>query len=142
MMEVVTQVVAGAFLFAGAFFLIVGAIGMNRMPDLFTRMHAASVGDTLGVGLMLIGMVILGGFSLVTVKLLFLLAFLFFMGPVASHALAAAALKAGVKPILAGKPAAAGQAAGRKPRKNTEARAAQAGGGQPGSRRAARSSSC
>lgn len=131
MMEVVTQVVAGAFLFAGAFFLIVGAIGMNRMPDLFTRMHAASVGDTLGVGLMLIGMVILGGFSLVTVKLLFLLAFLFFMGPVASHALAAAALKAGVKPILAGKPAAAGKAEGRKPRKKTEARATKSGGGKP-----------
>jgi multicomponent Na+:H+ antiporter subunit G len=104
-MMLFVQILAGCFLFAGAFFLIAGAIGMNRMPDLFTRMHAASVGDTLGVSLMLVGMVILGGFTLVTVKLLFLLAFLLFMGPVASHALAAAALKAGVKPQLAGKPA-------------------------------------
>jgi multicomponent Na+:H+ antiporter subunit G len=104
MTALLVQILAGCFLFAGAFFLIAGAIGMNRMPDLFTRMHAASVGDTLGVSLMLVGMVILGGFTLVTVKLVFLLAFLLFMGPVASHALAAAALKAGVKPLLAGKP--------------------------------------
>jgi len=104
MMALLVHILAGCFLFAGAFFLLAGAIGMNRMPDLFTRMHAASVGDTLGVGLMLVGMAILGGFTLVMVKLLFLLAFLLFVGPVASHALAAAALKAGVKPVLAGKP--------------------------------------
>ncbi|WP_210162821.1 monovalent cation/H(+) antiporter subunit G [Kaistia adipata] len=131
MMDIVPQIVAGAFLFAGAFFLLAGAIGMNRMPDLFTRMHAASVGDTLGVSLMLIGMVVLGGFTLVTVKLLFLLAFLLFMGPVASHALAAAALKAGVKPILAGKQAGGGKAEGHKPRKKSAARAATSGGGKP-----------
>lgn len=101
MIDLLREIVAGLFLFAGAFFLIAGAIGMNRMPDLFTRMHAASVGDTLGVSLMLIGMVFLAGFTLVTVKLFFLLAFLLFMGPVASHALAAAALQAGVKPLLA-----------------------------------------
>ncbi|MCX5576806.1 monovalent cation/H(+) antiporter subunit G [Kaistia terrae] len=101
MIDLVREIAAGLFLFAGAFFLLAGAIGMNRMPDLFTRMHAASVGDTLGVSLMLIGMVFLAGFTLVTVKLVFLLAFLLFMGPVASHALAAAALQAGVKPLLA-----------------------------------------
>ncbi|HEV7283233.1 MAG TPA: monovalent cation/H(+) antiporter subunit G [Kaistia sp.] len=102
MIDLARDILAGLFLFAGAFFLIAGAIGMNRMPDLFTRMHAASVGDTLGVSLMLIGMVFLAGFTLVTLKLVFLLGFLLFMGPVASHALAAAALQAGVKPLLAG----------------------------------------
>lgn len=101
MIDLLRDILAGAFLFAGAFFLLAGAIGLNRMPDLFTRMHAASVGDTLGVSLMLIGMVFLAGFTLVTVKLIFLMAFLLFMGPVASHALAAAALQAGVKPLLA-----------------------------------------
>ena len=131
-MEIVIQIAAGTFLFAGAFFLVAGAIGMNRMPDLFTRMHAASVGDTLGVSLMLVGMVILGGFTLVTVKLLFLLAFLLFMGPVASHALAAAALKAGVKPVLAGKPAVGGKAEGRKPRgKKGGAPTTRRSGGKP-----------
>lgn len=103
MIDLLREILAGLFLFAGAFFLLAGAIGMNRMPDLFTRMHAASVADTLGVSLMLIGMVFLAGFTLVTVKLVFLLAFLLFMGPVASHALAAAALQAGVKPLLADK---------------------------------------
>ncbi|WEK52531.1 MAG: monovalent cation/H(+) antiporter subunit G [Candidatus Kaistia colombiensis] len=101
MIDLLRDIVAGLFLFAGAFFLLAGAIGMNRMPDLFTRMHAASVADTLGVSLMLVGMVFLAGFTLVTVKLVFLMAFLLFMGPVASHALAAAALQAGVKPVLA-----------------------------------------
>jgi multicomponent Na+:H+ antiporter subunit G len=101
MIDLFRDILAGAFLFSGAFFLLAGAIGMNRMPDLFTRMHAASVGDTLGVSLMLVGMVFLAGFTLVAIKLVFLLAFLLFMGPVASHALAAAALQAGVKPLLA-----------------------------------------
>lgn len=121
MLDLLRDVAAGLFLFAGVFFLIAGAIGMNRMPDLFTRMHAASVADTLGVSLMLIGMVILAGFTLVTVKLVLLMAFLLYMGPVASHALAAAALQAGVKPVLAsdGKrpaPAAAPKKAGGKPK--------------------------
>jgi len=118
MIDLLREIVAGLFLFAGAFFLLAGAIGMNRMPDLFTRMHAASVADTLGVSLMLIGMVFLAGFTLVTVKLVFLLAFLLFMGPVASHALAAAALQAGVKPVLAedgeAKPKPAAKASARK----------------------------
>lgn len=116
MIDLLREIAAGLFLFAGAFFLLAGAIGMNRMPDLFTRMHAASVADTLGVSLMLIGMVFLAGFTLVTVKLVFLLAFLLFMGPVASHALAAAALQAGVKPVLAedGEPKPVAKASARK----------------------------
>ena len=81
----------------GSVFMVIGALGVVRMPDVFTRLHAASVSDTFGVGLILIGLILVGGLTLVSVKLAFLLAFLFLTGPVATHAVARAALDAGVK---------------------------------------------
>jgi multicomponent Na+:H+ antiporter subunit G len=95
----------------GGIFLVIGAVGLNRMPDVFTRMHATSVSDTFGAGLMLVGMMVQGGFSLVTIKLLFLLLFLWFTGPVATHALARAALLAGCKPAVVDESSADGEAA-------------------------------
>ena len=92
----------------GGLLFLIGAIGFLRMPDVFTRMHAASVAETAGAGLMLIGMMVMAGLSLVTAKLALLLAFLWFSGPVATHAIARAALQAGVKPHL-GETAGAGQ---------------------------------
>jgi len=101
MSELFAQYVGGAFLAAGSFFLLVGALGIMRMPDLFTRMHAASVGEALGGGMLLVGMMIHAGFSLISFKLLVLLGVIFFFGPVATHALARAARYAGVEPQLA-----------------------------------------
>ena len=89
------------FIALGSFFLLVGALGLLRMPDIFTRMHAASVSDTLGAGFLLLGLMIQAGLTLVTLKLVFILGLLFMTGPVAAHALAQAALHAGAKPILA-----------------------------------------
>jgi multicomponent Na+:H+ antiporter subunit G len=91
---------SGAMILAGSIFVVIGAIGLVRMPDLYTRMHAASVTDTLGAGLLLGGLMLQAGLSLVTLKLALLLALFFFMGPVASHALAQAALHEGVEPLL------------------------------------------
>ncbi len=85
---------------AGSFFIVVGALGVLRLPDVFTRMHAASVIETVGAGLLLIGLMLHSGFSLVTLKLLFLLALFFFISPVVTHALAQAALHAGLLPEL------------------------------------------
>lgn len=87
-------------LVVGGLFCIVGAIGLNRMPDLFTRMHAASITDTLGAGLVLLGLVLQAGWTLVMVKLVFLGLLIFFASPAATHALAKAALARGVKPRL------------------------------------------
>lgn len=87
-------------LLAGGFFCIVGAIGLLRMPDFYTRMHAASVVDTLGAGLILLGLMLQAGFTLVTVKLSMVGILLFFTGPTATHALARAAMLRGLKPIL------------------------------------------
>lgn len=91
-----------ALLLAGGAFSIVGAVGLVRMPDFFTRVHAASVTDTLGAGLVLLGLMLQAGLSLVTVKLSFLAFFIFMANPAATHALAKAALARGVKPLLAG----------------------------------------
>ena len=85
---------------SGSFFLVTGAIGLLRMPDVYTRMHAVSVMETLGATLLVLGLLIQAGPTLIAVKLLFVLALLFFFSPVASHALAQAALHAGIEPIL------------------------------------------
>jgi len=100
MTEVGIDLVSWLLLASGGAFLVIGAIGLVRMPDVFTRMHAASVIDTLGTGLVLAGLMVQAGFSLVMLKLFFLLALFFVTGPVVSHALAQAALHAGVAPLL------------------------------------------
>jgi multicomponent Na+:H+ antiporter subunit G len=84
----------------GSFFTIVGGIGLLRMPEVFTRMHAASVTDTLGAGFLLFGLMLQAGFSLVTLKLAFILGLIFFLGPVVTHALAQAALHEKIEPVL------------------------------------------
>lgn len=88
-------------LVGGGFFCVVGAIGMLRMPDFYTRMHAASVIETLGAGLILLGLMLQAGPTLVTVKLLMVGLLIFFVSPTATHALARAALVRGLKPLLA-----------------------------------------
>ncbi|MEY3381499.1 MAG: monovalent cation/H(+) antiporter subunit G [Hylemonella sp.] len=85
----------------GGFFCMVGALGLLRMPDFFTRMHAASVVDTLGAGLILLGLMLQAGWTLVAVKLFFLGLLIFFVSPTATHALARASLERGLKPLLA-----------------------------------------
>lgn len=88
-------------LVAGGVFCVVGAVGMLRMPDFYTRMHAASVIETLGAGLLLLGLMLQAGFTLVAVKLLMLGLLIFFASPTATHALARAAMVRGLKPLLA-----------------------------------------
>lgn len=85
----------------GGIFCIVGAIGLLRMPDFYTRMHAASVIETLGAGLILLGLVLQAGFTLVAVKLLMMALLILFVSPTATHALARAAMVRGVKHLAA-----------------------------------------
>ena len=101
----IVAVAGSAIALLGSLFMVVGAIGVLRMPGVYTRLHASSVSDTFGVGLILLGLILVSGLTLVSVKLAFLAAFLFLTGPVATHAVARAALDAGVKPMGAdGKP--------------------------------------
>ncbi|MDP1535310.1 MAG: monovalent cation/H(+) antiporter subunit G [Burkholderiales bacterium] len=94
------ELLAGLFLALGGFFVLVGGVGMLRMPDLYTRMHAASVTETLGTLLIMIGLMIVAGWTLASFKLFAILLFLLFTGPVAAYAVANTALIAGVKPCL------------------------------------------
>ena len=76
-MALAMDIASWALIILGSFFTIVGMLGLLRMPELFTRMHAASVMETLGAGFLILGMLIQAGVSLVAFKLLFILALFF-----------------------------------------------------------------
>ncbi len=82
---------------------IIGGIGIHRFPDFYTRLHAAGTTDTLCAALFLLGLGLQAGFSLASFKLLLIFAFLLFINPTASHALANAAMHSKLKPLLAEK---------------------------------------
>ncbi|OIP16722.1 MAG: sodium:proton antiporter [Comamonadaceae bacterium CG_4_9_14_3_um_filter_60_33] len=96
-MTLLVNIVSWISLALGGLFCIVGAIGLLRMPDFYTRMHAASVIETLGAGLILLGLVLQAGFTLVAVKLFMMGLLILFVSPTATHALARAAMVRGVK---------------------------------------------
>lgn len=100
-MSALLDIFSWIFLCSGGFFCVIGALGLNRMPDVFTRMHATSVSDTLGVGLLVLGMAMQTADWMVWVRLAIILIVLYVTGAVASHALARAALHDGNKPLLA-----------------------------------------
>jgi multicomponent Na+:H+ antiporter subunit G len=100
MIALLVDIASWALLLAGGAFCIIGMIGLHRMPDLYTRMHAASVTDSLGAILMTLGMVLQAGFTLLALKLLIILLLILLVGPAVTHALAKAALARGVRPVL------------------------------------------
>jgi multicomponent Na+:H+ antiporter subunit G len=97
-MSAIVDMASWALLVAGGLFCVIGGIGMVRLPDVFARLHGASVIDTLGVGLLIAGMALQAGFTLVTLKLFIILFLIGLTSPAATHALAQAALHAGIKP--------------------------------------------
>lgn len=99
-MALIVEVSSWALILIGSFALITGAVGVLRFPDVYTRMHAASITDTLGAGALLGGLMLQAGPTLIAVKLFLMLVFLFFTSPTSSFALAHAALSSGVEPKL------------------------------------------
>ena len=97
-MAVVQDILSWVLLSAGGLFVLVGGIGALRMPNLYTRMHAASVTDTMGPILVLAGIMLQAGLSLATLKLAAILLFLLITSPTSSYALASAAMLAGIRP--------------------------------------------
>ena len=97
-MSFALDIASWVLLTLGGLCILVGGIGALRFPDLFTRMHAASVTDSAGAILVLVGIMLQAGLSLATIKLAAILLFLLFTSPTASNALAAAAMLAGSKP--------------------------------------------
>lgn len=98
--EFVLDIASVAMLAAGVIFVLAGAIGVIRLPDFYTRMHAAGVTDTLGAELIMFGLILQAGFSAVSLKLALIGVFVFLTSPTATHAVANAAYRAGLKPML------------------------------------------
>ncbi len=92
------EIVSWILLTAGGAFIFIGGLGALRLPNFYTRMHAASLTDSMGSILVLLGVMLQAGWSLAAVKLLAILAFLLLTGPTASYALANSALLSGLKP--------------------------------------------
>lgn len=100
-MSLLLDVLAWAAMLAGGSFIIVGAVGLHRMPDVFTRMHATSLIDTLGVALLGLGMLLQTDDWAVAVRIAIIVFVLMTAGAVATHALSRAALHDGERPLLA-----------------------------------------
>ena len=92
-------ILSGLSIFIGIVALLIGSLGLIRLPDVFCRIHAVGMIDTAGASFIILGMMIYEGFTLVTVKLLFVGIFLFFTSPIATHAVAQVAHTMGVEPV-------------------------------------------
>ena len=106
-MDLVFDVLIWASIVLGLFFMLVGTIGILRLPDVYTRLHAAGMTDTMGAGFLLQGMFLYTveemihghtSYWTVLVRLLLVYAFILFTSPIATHALARAGLAGGVEP--------------------------------------------
>ncbi|MFT5683938.1 MAG: multicomponent Na+:H+ antiporter subunit G [Myxococcota bacterium] len=97
---IVLDILSGVFLALGCFFCIVGGVGLNRLPDFYTRGHAVGVTDTCGAGFVLIGLMFQAPDYLVLTKLIAVMVFLLVTSPISSHAVAKAAWRSGLEPAL------------------------------------------
>ena len=86
------------FLIGGSIFVIIGAFGMLRLPDFYSRLHPAGLTDTMGAGLILIGLLLQSEAFIVGIKLVIIAIFLLFTSPTSGHATARAALAAVLPP--------------------------------------------
>jgi len=100
-MSVLIEWLSGLFLLAGGFLCITGGVGLLRMPDFFSRVHAAGVTETLAAPLLLCGLMLQMEWSLDLFKVVMILVFILATNPTASHAMAKAALHGGHKPLVA-----------------------------------------
>jgi multicomponent Na+:H+ antiporter subunit G len=96
--EILFDIISWICLLLGSFFCLTGALGLLRFPDFFSRTHASGVTDTMGAGLILIGLMFQCGWGLVLPKLILILLFSLLASTTACHAMAKAALKSGLKP--------------------------------------------
>ena len=97
-MSVIVYILSWAFLLGGGFFLLIGAFGMVRFGDFWARLHAASIIDSAGMILILIGLTLHEGFTFITIKIVLIILFLVITAPTASHAIANAAFVSGLRP--------------------------------------------
>jgi monovalent cation/proton antiporter, MnhG/PhaG subunit len=94
----IVNIISWVLILIGSFFSIVGAIGVLRLPDFFTRLHAAGLTDTIGAWGILIGLMLQCDTFINFIKIILILIFIFFTCPTGTHALARAALASNLKP--------------------------------------------
>lgn len=92
----ITEILAATFLLAGCLFMLVAALGVFRMPDLLTRMHATTKSGVLGAGLIMCAVMFFFGDSSVTLKALAVMAFTTLTSPIAAHTIGRAGYFIGV----------------------------------------------
>jgi multicomponent Na+:H+ antiporter subunit G len=102
MTDLIVDILSWSLLLLGSGFVIIGGVGALRLPNFYTRMHAASLTDTMGTLLIIAGVMLQAGWSLATIKLIAILMFMLLTGPTATYALANAALLSGMKPEAEG----------------------------------------
>lgn len=90
MIEIIQEIIASLFILGGMFFFFVGVVGLIRMPDVFCRMHATTKCDTMGAGLIFIGLIIWQGANFVSLNILLVLVFIWLTNPTAAHYIAKA----------------------------------------------------
>lgn len=98
MIETIATLLASVLLVLGSLLCLIGAVGFFRFPDFYTRVHASSVTDTLGAGMILVALMLLSDSTIGTFKLVLILLFLLITGPTAVHALVKSAVTMGVLP--------------------------------------------
>ena len=97
--QTLITILSGFFIACGVVALLIGSLGLLRLPDVYCRIHAVGMIDTAGASFIILGMIIHEGFTLVTVKLVLIGVFMFFTSPIATHAVAQVAYKSGVVPV-------------------------------------------
>jgi multicomponent Na+:H+ antiporter subunit G len=100
----ITNILGITAVISGAFFLLVGGIGLIRLPDFYSRNHATGKSDTLGIMLVILGMIFIEGLTLNSAKLFFIFIFVFLTSPTGTHALANAAFQSGLRPWFKKRP--------------------------------------
>lgn len=94
----ILEIVAVALILIGVFLFASGTLGLIRLPDFYSRMHATGKCDTLGALFALLGLAVYNGWNLVSLKILFIVGFIFVANPTATHAIGRAALLNRVQP--------------------------------------------
>jgi len=92
------KIIASIFLLVGFFFILIAAIGVMRLPDFYTRLHASGKSETLGIILCFTGLAIYEGFNLTSVKHLMIIAFILLANPIGTHIICREAYRSGLKP--------------------------------------------
>ncbi len=94
----IIEIFSGILLLAGGVLMLASAVGVIRLPDFYTRLHASSIGETLGLVLAGLGLILYNGFNLTSAKILLIVIALFMVNPIGTHLIGKAAIQNGEEP--------------------------------------------